>query len=525
MKRRDFLKVTPAASLALMINGTPISTYANSPLLNLLGRSAAANGRVMVIIQLAGGNDGLNTIIPLDQYGPLATARANVMIPANQVLQLNGYPATGMHPAMSALQTMFNNGQVNIVQGVSYPNANLSHFRATDIWFTASDSNQYLETGWVGRYLDSEYPGFPQGYPNADMPDPLAIQIGSNVSNVMQGPNVNMGMAIADIDNFYNLINNTVSPAPNTPAGHELTFIRFIAQQTQQYTVAIQNAAANAANLGTYPANNYLANQLKIVARLVAGGLQTPIYVVGMGGFDTHADQVDALDHTIGAHANLLNTLSEAVGAFFNDLNLLGVDNRVAASTMSEFGRRIISNGSGGTDHGTAHPVMTFGPGVNPIIIGTNPVIQSGSTVSDNVPMQHDFRQIYAAILADWFQVDQQTMTDVLLQNFNVLPVFAPTVVGTETVVSGLNEELGQNYPNPFSKTTTVQFGTEGGKATIELFDVNGRKLRTICNQDFGKGTHSVTIERDGLAPGNYFYRLTKNGNHAATKKLVVVDQ
>jgi hypothetical protein len=243
-----------------------------------------------------------------------------------------------------------------------------------------------------------------------------------------------------------------------------------------------------------------------------------------MGGFDTHADQVDALDHTIGGHANLLTTLSEAVGAFFNDLTLLGCADRVAASTMSEFGRRIISNGSGGTDHGTAHPVMTFGPGVNPIIIGTNPTIQGTSTVNDNVPMQHDFRQIYAAILADWFQVPQQTMTDVLLQNFTVLPVFAPTVVGTETVVSGLNEELGQAYPNPFSKTTTFEFGTNGGKATIELFDVNGRKLRTIANQEFAAGKHSITIERDGLAQGNYFYRLTKNGNHAATKKLVVVD-
>jgi uncharacterized protein (DUF1501 family) len=523
MKRRDFLKATPAASLALMINGTPISTYANSPLLSLLGKQSASNGRVMVIIQLAGGNDGLNTIIPLDQYSGLSTARANVMIQASDVLTLNGYPATGMHPAMTGLQTMFNNGQVNIVQGVSYPNPNLSHFRATDIWFTASDSNQYLETGWAGRYLDETFPGFPGGYPNADMPDPLAIQIGSNVSNIMQGPNVNMGMAIADIDSFYNLVNNTVTPAPNTPAGHELTFIRFIAQQTQQYTVAIQNAAASAANLGAYP-NNYLADQLKIVARLVAGGLQTPIYVVGMGGFDTHADQVDAMDHSIGAHANLMTTLSDSVAAFFNDLTLLGCANRVAASTMSEFGRRIISNGSGGTDHGTSQPVMTFGPGVNPIIIGNNPTIQVGSSVNDNVPMQHDFRQIYAAILADWFQVPQQTMNAVLMQNFTVLPVFSPNVVGTETAVSGLDETLAQNYPNPFSKTTTIAFGTTGGNTIIELFNIEGRKVKTLCNQKFEKGRHEVIVNRDGLPAGNYYYRLTNNSEHAATKAMVVVD-
>jgi uncharacterized protein (DUF1501 family) len=524
MKRRDFLKVTPAASLALMINGTPISTYAQSPLLKLLAKQTAANGRVMVIIQLAGGNDGLNTIIPLDQYSGLSAARANVLIPAGQVLPLNGYPATGMHPAMTGLQNMFNNGQVNIVQGVSYPNPNLSHFRATDIWFTGSDANQYLESGWIGRYLDEEYPGFPQGYPNGDMPDPLAIQIGSNVSNLLQGPNVNMGMAIADIDSFYNLVNNTVSPAPNTPAGHELTFIRFIAQQTQLYTSAIQSAASNAANLGAYPANNYLADQLKIVARLVAGGLQTPIYVVGMGGFDTHAEQVDALDHTIGAHANLLTTLSEAVSAFYNDLTLLNCVDRVAATTMSEFGRRIISNGSSGTDHGTGQPVMTFGTGVNPAILGSNPTIQSGSSVNDNIAMQHDFRSIYAAILADWFQIDQQAMNNILMQNFPVLPVFNPNVVGTETAISGLDETLSQNYPNPFSKTTTIEFGTVGGNVVLELFDVSGRKVKTICNQNFERGRHKVEIQREGLSSGNYFYRLTSEGSHSATKQLVVVD-
>src|ERR1043165_920459 len=150
MKRRNFLKAAPAASLALMINGTPISTYANHPLLSLLAKQTAANGRVMVIIQLAGGNDGLNMVIPLDQYSALSTARSNILIPNNQVLPLQGYAATGLHPAMTAVQGMFNNGQVNIVQGVSYPNPNFSHFRATDIWFTASDANQYLETGWVG---------------------------------------------------------------------------------------------------------------------------------------------------------------------------------------------------------------------------------------------------------------------------------------------------------------------------------------------------------------------------------------
>jgi uncharacterized protein (DUF1501 family) len=189
MKRRDFLKMAPvaAASTAMMINGLPIQSFAEHPLLHLLAKQTQANGRVMVFVQLNGGNDGLNTLIPLDQYSALSTARGNILIPQNQVLPLAGFPNTGLHPAMNKVRDMYVNGMVNMVQSVSYPTPNFSHFRATDIWLTASDSNQYLDTGWLGRYLDNEYPGFPMGYPNASMPDPLAIQIGSSVSSVFSG--------------------------------------------------------------------------------------------------------------------------------------------------------------------------------------------------------------------------------------------------------------------------------------------------------------------------------------------------
>ena len=232
MKRRDFFRLGGGASLAFMMNSLPISTFADTPLLRLLAKQAAATGRVLVLIQLNGGNDGLNTVIPLDQYSGLSIARNNILIPAAKVLPLSGTAVTGLNPAMTGIRDMFNDGLVNIVQGVSYPNPNFSHFRATDIWNSASDSTQYLNTGWLGRYLGQEYSGFPVGYPNATMPDPLAIQIGSGVSPVLQGPQVSMGMAIADINSFYNIVNGTVDPAPATPAGHELTFIRYISQQT-----------------------------------------------------------------------------------------------------------------------------------------------------------------------------------------------------------------------------------------------------------------------------------------------------
>lgn len=525
MKRRDFFRLGGGASLAFMLNGLPISTFADTPLLRLLAKQAASSGRVLVLIQLNGGNDGLNTVIPLDQYSGLSAARSNILIPQSKVLSLTGTSVTGLNPAMTGIRDMYNDGLVNIVQGVSYPNPNFSHFRATDIWNSASDSTQYLNTGWLGRFLGETYGGYPTGYPNSSMPDPLAIQIGSGVSPVLQGPQVSMGTAISDINSFYNIVNGTVDPAPATPAGHELTFIRYISQQTQAYTSVIQTAANNAATMSTkYAASrNSLSDQLKIVARLIKGGLQTPVYVVSMGSFDTHASQTDAADHTIGTHADLLGMLSVAVNAFYDDCKLMGIDDRVAAMTFSEFGRRIMSNASGGTDHGTSEPVMVFGPGVNPGFIGSNPTISASVTVNDNLPMQHDYRSVYAAVLADWFGVSPTVLSNVLLQPFTILPIFRKTTGVDEHTVAGSNELLGQNYPNPVQRNAVITFGSTGGLTTIQLFDVSGRLVRTLVQQEFSRGQHQVVLDRGSLPSGTYFYRLT-NSSASATRQMTVVD-
>lgn len=505
--------------MAYMINGLPIKTLAASPLLKLLAKNSAAagTGRVMVLIQLVGGNDGLNTIIPLDQYSALTTARNNVLIPEAKVLSLAGTNATGMHPSMTGLRDMYDNGMVNIVQGVSYNNPNYSHFRATDIWLTGANSNQYLNNGWMGRYLAGQNPDYPQTIPS----DPLAIQIGATVSTALQGPNVNMGMAVTSIESFYNIVNNTVSPAPATPAGHELTFLRFIAQETQQYTGAIQAAAGKAQNLSTlYPQKNYLAEQLKIVARLIAGGLQTSVYVVSLGGFDTHSAQVNATDTTTGRHADLLNQLSTAVTAFFDDCRLLKTDDRVAAMTFSEFGRRIISNGGLGTDHGTAAPVMTFGNYVNPTIIGSNPVIPDNATVRDDLKMQYDYRSVYAAVLADWFKAPRDLWTDALLQYYTILPIFRKDDI---TVLTERGESpVSQCYPNPFTDKTCFSFISQGGNVTISVFDAAGRMVRTVVNKDYDAGYHHVYMYREGLPPGNYVYKFANMGKTAAQKMTIL---
>lgn len=411
--------------LPALVNGFSLKAWANSPLLRSAARGIGAD-RVLVLIQLSGGNDGLNTVIPLEYYAAYQKARPNIAIPEEKVLRLEGFDHTGLHPAMPELQQLFGEGKLTILQGVSYPQPNFSHFRATDIWLTGADAGQVLPTGWAGRYLDRSYPRFPQDYPNPEMPDPLAIQVGSLVSPALQGPILTMGMAISNPNSFYDLIADRYEMASDTRAGDQLSYIREMAVKTDQYAGVIKKAAQKVSRQSdSYPAagKNPLADQLKIVARLVAGGLKTRFYLVNMGGFDTHAKQVEAADVTTGTHAKLLARLSEAIHAFLDDLQFLQVDDRVLGMTFSEFGRRIQSNASGGTDHGAAAPVFVFGKDVQGGIVGTNPVWPDKLTVNDNIAMQVDFRAVYNSLLEKWFQADPSEVESILLNNYPALPL------------------------------------------------------------------------------------------------------
>jgi uncharacterized protein (DUF1501 family) len=426
MKRRDFFRTTMPVMLPALLPGVSLRALV-SPFLRTVVRDEAQD-RVLVLIQLSGGNDGLNTVIPLEYYDAYHSARANIAIPQDKVLRLEGFDGTGLNPAMPELQQLFNAGKLSIIQGVSYPQPNFSHFRATDIWLTGADAGVVLPTGWAGRYLDREYPHFPQDYPNVGMPDPLAIQVGSLVSPALQGPSLTMGMAISNPNSFYELIGDKAAPVDDSRAGDQLAYIREMSVKTDQYAGVIKKAAMKVTKQSdSYPVagKNPLADQLKIVARLIAGGLQTRIYLVSMGGFDTHARQTDPTDTTAGAHAKLLAKLSEAINVFQNDLGYLQVGNRVTGMTFSEFGRRIQSNASGGTDHGAAAPVFVFGEGVRSGIIGANPTWPSKLTVNDNLALQYDFRAVYSTLLEKWFRTDEAVTSAVLLKDYPTLPLIA----------------------------------------------------------------------------------------------------
>ncbi len=517
MKRRDFLRntVPTVTLLPALIGGFSVKAYsADSPFMQALAGATIDTDKVLVLIQLNGGNDGLNMVIPIDGYGNYYNARANIAIAQNKVLTLNGNNKTGLHPSMTGMQTLFNEDKLAIIQAVGYPSPSYSHFRATDIWMSASDADTEVDSGWAGRYLASEFPNYPNGFPNSAMPDPLAIQIGSITSLALQGPAVSMGMSLTDPVNFYNLINNLVDPTPDTPWGKELKYIRMVVQQTQQYSTVIKAAAARVPSQGSYPSGNDLAEQLKIVARLVKGGLKTRIYMVSTGGFDTHSAQTTASDTSVGHHANLLGEVSDAIKSFMDDLKGLGVEDRVMGMTFSEFGRRIKSNSSVGTDHGAAAPVFVFGKNVKPGIVGTNPAIPSSVSVNDNIPYQYDFRSIYSSILSQWFCVKTTELETIMFKDFQNIPLCINTACGSTgitDVYQTAGDQLIINYPNPFVDSTKITFKTAGGHTLVHIIDTLGRSIKTLTDKEYTAGVYTVDFEGYGLPSGVYYTRL-QNG-------------
>ncbi len=517
MKRRSFIRTAAASTvLPVSLNGMSMRSYQKGSLLSALGKRSAGD-KVLVLIQLNGGNDGLNTVIPLDQYTKLSKARSNVIIEESSVLKLKNNDQTGLHPKMKGLQNVFDNDKLNIVQSVGYPQPNFSHFRSTDIWMSASESNEVLTSGWMGRYLDKRFTGFPDDYPNANMKDPLAIQIGPLVSLSFMGSETNMGMAVTDPSSFYELVDNAVGDVPSTPSGDELAYIRMLAQQTNEYADVIKAAANSGTNKSTkYQTggrSNNLSEQLKIVARLIHGGLKTPVYMVSIGGFDTHSAQVDETDTKEGTHANLLDQLSTAVEAFQDDLELLGISERVTGMTFSEFGRRVQSNASTGTDHGAAAPLMVFGDAVQPGIIGNNPNIPDTTTVSDNVTMQFDFRQVYATVLKDWFELSNADVKDIMGADFNTLPIFKNSAADLESFADFMTQvSLREVFPNPSNGHSIVRYTTDGGgELALSLFDPMGTRITQFFHKAHSPGDYEYKMDLRGLKPGNYIVQLKSN--------------
>lgn len=513
MNRRRFIRSVGATGLAVTTLPTVVDSFAVQALAGgdpRLQQLLEAQDRILVLIQLPGGNDGLNTIIPYtnDLY---YQRRPNIAIAKNKALRLND--TLGWHPVLGGMRDVFEQGKMAVIQGVTYPNPDRSHFRGTDIWLTATDADVFGTTGWVGRYLQTMAPNYPTELPE----HPLAIQIGTSMSLGLLGPNGAMGISFRDPDEFYRMVNSggAVEEVPSsvtgdTPAGREVSFMRDVARASDIYAKVVKAAADSApASTVTYTGSD-LAAKLKVVAQLIAGGMKTRVYLVSYTGnsFDTHAGQTAASDATAGVHANLLREMSDGVSAFMTDMQNLGHADRIAGMTFSEFGRRVAENGSIGTDHGTAAPLFVFGNDVRGGVYGKDPDLVNLDNRGDLL-MEYDYRDIYASVLLQWFGTGSSVAQQVLFKDFgpSAMNLFksAPTSVNDD--VRAAHNVFRSVTPNPAVDYATVRVNVDAYASSVglTLSDMTGRQLRT-AEVDAWSGTGTISVQ--GLSAGTYILTL-----------------
>lgn len=476
MKRRHFIQhATSGLLLPAFFKGIGLHSMDLEKMATLLSGNND-DDRVLVIVYLGGGNDGINTVVPLDRMSALHSVRSHVVLPENRLLHLDG-TSVGLHPAMGDMKKLYDEGRLSIIQNVGYPQPNYSHFRSTDIWMSGSDSDETLPSGWAGRYLNHEHPEYPSSYPNEEHPDPIAVEIGRSSSLLFQGLKSNFAFSINNTQDFYDLLGPDTTPSPDTKSGEKLDYVKLIMKQAQVYGKAVKKAATLGDNKIEYPDDNRLARQLKICANLISGGLKSKVYLVQINGFDTHDNQVDPSDHTLGEHADLLKEASEGIYAFMKDCDALGISDRIVGMTFSEFGRRVISNASSGTDHGTAAPMFVFGNQVQGGLYGSNPLIPQDADYTFNLPYEYDFRQIYQSVIGQHFCADMAAKEASLLRGYEELPILKGehcTPVSTTEPFSV--HKIGGIYPNPTTGKVELS-GLANGTFMVEINTVTGKKI------------------------------------------------
>ena len=412
MKRRDFIKLSATASAIGLL---PSELKAALPNMNFT--DCDFTHRKLILINLSGGNDGLNTIVPLNQYTAYANLRPDIKVPEtglNKYIELDTtLPANqsiGLNPGLTGFKSLYDNGMLRVIQSVGYPSQNKSHFASNDLYMTGNDGNSWgngQNSGWIGRFMEQHY---------ADLLEedyPLAIQIGSNKSSLGFHGITEHGMSLnltgQDASGFYSVLSGfsgqTLNTFPDSDYGTELNYIVDTDQLANQYASNISDAFNSGNNNVTYP-NTDIANQFKTVAKLISGGLESKIYMVKLGGFDTHNNLVESGEEINGRHYTLMKKLDEAVSAFFSDLQNQNLAEDVLGITYSEFGRKARQNGNHGTDHGEIAPMFLFGKGVNPGVSGVNPDLSEAVSTNNYQieTVQFDYRQTFATLLQQFFR-------------------------------------------------------------------------------------------------------------------------
>jgi uncharacterized protein (DUF1501 family) len=541
MKRRNFLKnTTGAVGGSFLLNGLPIKAFAGTKMFNAMTLNEDAEDRIIVMIQLHGGNDGINNLVTIDQYAEYFSLRENLAIPNSGARSYINIDQTidsslqvGLHPDMTAMKELYDQGKLNIVHNVGYNNVDQSHFRSRDIYWMGGGYDTYASSGWMGRYLDCIYPNYPENYPNPDMPDPLGLEIGNLVSLGYHRDNgIPTALATTDVENFSDLIGGLGGPPmEDYSAGNYYTekaeLINNLYENANDYSDQLLSRFNAGSNNTVYPSSDHLLYpneapgnvienelgwQLQTVARLINGGCKTKIYLVKLHRFDTHDDQVVNGDPTYGRHAALLFHLSNAIKAFQDDLAISGNDEKVVGFTFSEFGRRPYSNGSFGTDHGTAAPMYVFGKGVNPGLTG-EPADLVNTDSSDNLLVSHDYRQVFTTLLVDWMGatenvIDKVDFTEFLSQK---LPI-----IHEDYIVNGTSVPVTISSINAWSEKNTnyIQWKVSE-EINVEHYDIykstDGKRFKKIGKENaiaMNLTSYEYLYPDHNISEGTSFYRV-----------------
>jgi uncharacterized protein (DUF1501 family) len=392
------------------------------------------DGTILVVLQMAGGNDGLNMVVPFadDTY---YRSRPRLGIAADKILKLDSY--AGFNPKLTGLKSLFDEGRLSVIQGVGYPNPNRSHFRSTEIWQTGSDADRNENEGWLGKYFDSCCAGADPtvGVAIGDqMPQAFVAQTPTGVTfskpeQFRWMPSEKRNGPMSAEETFFrqlNGVNDDDIPAPAANDGGSIAAIPGSTKANQSAADFLQRTALDAQlssdkilaiarktkSKMPYP-QGQLGASLSLIARMIAGGLSTRVYYASQGGFDTHAGQ-------LGTHDRLMTELNDALSSFVADLKQQNNFDRVLLITFSEFGRRVAENANGGTDHGAAAPMFVLGGAVKPGLFGKYPSLSDLD--NGDLKFNTDFRSVYGTVLDRWLNAPSQL---VLGRKFSSLPFIA----------------------------------------------------------------------------------------------------
>lgn len=511
--RRSFMQALGlVGGGTMMLGGTNLTASAPTRFTAALAASDASD-RILILVRLKGGNDGLNTIVPLYDYDFYANKRPTIRHQEGDLYQLSS--DIGIPPSMQSLQSMWGNGAMKVVHGVGYNGQDLSHFRSSDIW-ASGISDQVDNTGVWGRYFENIYPDFLVNPPA----EPAAIQIGSQGNLLFDGLETTYGFSVANPNQLEEIAENgvlhDVLDVPGCTYGDQLEFMRAMKNTTVTYASVIHDAYDNASNAVEYD-DNQIARQLSIVARMIKGGLNTKVYMVTLGGFDTHANQANE-------HDNLMTYLSEGMSDFYADLEAAGVQDRVLSMTFSEFGRRIEENGSLGTDHGAANPIMFFGPALNGNgFVGNHPDMQNPDNVG-NLAFNIDFRSVYSSVMKDWLCIDSNLVDEVFYgQSYDSLNLgFSCEALSVPDFNTASHFQHIGTYQNgqtyvEFTMPTTA-------KVTVSLFNLLGQEVGTLANDFMFEGPQKINVKQAinrRLFTGQYVYRITFGGRSYSKSILI----